>query len=71
VGKERNERNERNEQGNLTPKQTAMTDDVDTSRRPSGPQLPDAATPAGRRATFIVWFSVCLALVLLVAFNMR
>ena len=39
------------------------------SRR--GPHSADAAKPSGRRATFIVWFSVCLALVLLVAFNMR
>ncbi|MEO8214380.1 MAG: hypothetical protein ABI560_14365 [Myxococcales bacterium] len=61
---------ERNHQGDRRSEQAALTnDDLVPSR--GGPSIADAAKPSGRRATFIVWFSVCLALVLLVAFNMR
>ena len=50
--------------------------ELDVSAKvPADIPVPDDAaevtTPSGRRSTFIVWFGFCLALVLLVAFNMR
>ncbi|MEO5769747.1 MAG: hypothetical protein ABIS92_15445 [Polyangia bacterium] len=62
---------ERNHQGGRRSEQAALTNNDDLVLRHGGPSIADAAKPSGRRATFIVWFSVCLALVLLVAFNMR
>ena len=62
---------ERNHQGDRLSEQAATANDDNLVPPREGSRIAGATKPSGGRATFIVWFSVCLALVLLVAFNMR